>query len=47
MQKFLFIKPAHIEDEQVRYHTGEDILSLEQTLIKIYKDINIDIGVLV
>lgn len=43
MQKFLFIKPAHIEDEQVRYHTGEDILSLEQTLIKIYKDINIDI----
>ncbi len=43
MQKFLFIKPAHIEDEQVRYHTSEDILSLEQTLIKIYKDINIDI----
>lgn len=43
MQKFLFIKPAHIEDEQVRYHTSEDILSLEQTLIKIYKDITIDI----
>ncbi len=43
MQKFLFIKPAHIEDEYLRYNTQEDILSLEQTLIKIYRDISIDI----
>ena len=43
MQKFLFIKPAYIEDEYMRYHTTEDILSLEQTLVKIYKDISIDI----
>ncbi len=43
MQKFLFVKPAHIEDEYLRYNTQEDILSLEQTLIKIYKDISIDI----
>lgn len=43
MQKFLFIKPAHIEDESIRISTADDMLSLEQTLIKIYKDINIDI----
>lgn len=43
MQKFLFIKPASMEDEYLRYNTQEDILSLEQTLIKIYKDISIDI----
>ena len=43
MQKFLFIKPALIEDENVRVNTQSDILSLEQTLIKIYKDIDIDI----
>lgn len=43
MQKFLFIKPAYIEDERLRYDTQEDILSLEQTLIKIYKDIDIEI----
>lgn len=43
MQKFLFVKPASIENEDIRYNTQEDILSLEQTLIKIYKDISIDI----
>lgn len=43
MQKFLFIRPAHIEDEYLRYNTQEDILSLEQTLIKIYRDVSIDI----
>jgi hypothetical protein len=43
MQKFLFIKPALIEDEGVRVNTQSDILSLEQTLIKIYKEIDIDI----
>lgn len=43
MQKFLFIKPAQIDDEYLRYNTQEDILSLEQTLIKIYRDVSIDI----
>lgn len=43
MQKFLFIKPAYISDENIRINTQSDILSLEQTLIKIYKDIDIDI----
>lgn len=41
--KFLFVKSAHIEDEMARYNVGADILSLEQSLIKIYKDISIDI----
>ncbi len=43
MQKFLFIKSAHIDDEISRYNTQEDIVSLEQTLVKIYKDIDIEI----
>ena len=43
MQKFLFIKSAHIDDEIARYNTQEDIVSLEQTLVKIYKDIDIEI----
>ncbi len=43
MQKFLFIKPAHIDDEATRYNVQEDIVSLEQTLIKAYKDIDIEI----
>lgn len=43
MQKFLFIKPASIDDEATRYSTQEDITSLEQTLIKVYKDIDIEI----
>jgi len=43
MQKFLFIKPAHIEDAYLRHNVQEDIISLEQTLIKIYKDIDIEI----
>ncbi|MBC7982088.1 hypothetical protein H7X65_03360 [Candidatus Parcubacteria bacterium] len=43
MQKFLFIKSAHIDDEATRYSVQEDITSLEQTLIKVYKDIDIDI----
>ena len=36
MQKFLFIKSAH-------NNVQEDILSLEQTLVKVYKDIDIEI----
>lgn len=40
---FLFVKPAHIGDEMTRHTVAEDILSLEQTLIKIYKDVHIDI----
>lgn len=43
MQKFLFIKPAYVENEAEKYDIAHDILSLEQTLIKIYKDISIDI----
>ncbi len=43
MQKFLFIKSAHIDDEATRYNVQEDITSLEQTLIKVYKDIDIEI----
>lgn len=44
MQKFLFIKPAYIYDEAMRVNTQDDILSLEQILIKIYKDIDIEIS---
>ena len=43
MQKFLFIKSAHIADEATRYNVQEDITSLEQTLLKVYKDIDIEI----
>jgi hypothetical protein len=43
MQKFLFIKPAYIPEESMRINIQDDILSLEQTLIKIYKDIDIEI----
>lgn len=43
MQKFLFIKPAYIPEESLRIDTQDDIMSLEQTLIKIYKDIDIEI----
>lgn len=43
MQKFLFIKSAYIPEEGLRVNTQDDILSLEQTLIKIYKDIDIEI----
>jgi hypothetical protein len=44
MQKFLFIKPTYIPEESVRINTQVDILSLEQTLIKVYKDIDIEIA---
>ncbi len=43
MRKFLFIKSAYIENETEKYDIASDILSLEQTLIKIYKDVSIDI----
>ncbi len=44
MQKFLFIKSAYIPEESLRISVQDDILSLEQTIIKIYKDIDIDIS---
>lgn len=44
MQKFLFIKSAYTPEESVRINIQDDILSLEQTLIKIYKDIDIEIS---
>ena len=43
MLKFLFIKSAHVENEALRFEIAQDMLSLEETLVKIYRDVSIDI----